>query len=207
MKKFYNIKQLTYWMFNKVNDDDNKDNLVTVVVNEDLTVKLLTELLIHDDTKLDFCNIDSFEYDREYYVELSFDENNDIYNIAVEQAYNYEKEMYFGTDGVVLFHEDVNSKALIDMQSNENVEITEYDWFALEKGFDKGKTDDISDKEETKIAKNKDTNSKYFVNGKPATEEQYVKVYDIFSEGYRKALLSYCEFMDEMNEWRKLLNW
>lgn len=207
MKKFYNIKQLTYWMFNKVNDDDNKDKFVTVVVNEDLAVKLLTELLVHDDIKLDFCNIDGFEYDREYYVELSFDEYNDIYNIAVEQAYSYDKGMYFGTDGVVLFHEDVNSKALIDIQSNENVEVTEYDWFTLEEDSDNGKTDDISDKEETKIAKNKDTNSKYFVNGKPATEEQYVKAYDIFSEGYRKALLSYCEFMDEMNEWRKLLRW
>lgn len=207
MKKFYNIKQLTYWMFNKVNDNDNKDNLVTVIANENLAVKLLAELLIHDDTKLDFCNIDGFEYDREYYVELSFDEDNDIYDIAVEQAYNYDKEMYFGTEGVILFHEDVNSKALIDIQSNENVEVTEYDWFTLEEDSDNGKTDDISDKEETKIAKNKDTNSKYFVNGKPATEEQYVKAYDIFSEGYRKALLSYCEFMDEMNEWRKLLRW
>lgn len=206
MKKFYNVKQLTYWMFNKVNEY-NKENIVTIVANENLAIKLLSELLIHDDVKLDFCNIDSFEYNREYYVELFFDEDNDIYSIAVEQAYDYDKEMYFGTDGIVLFHEDVNSKALIDIQSNENVDITEYDWFTLEEGFDNSKTDDVSDKDGAKIAKNKDTNSKYFANGKPATEEQYVKAYDIFSEGYRKALLSYCEFMDEMNEWRKLLRW
>ena len=55
MKKFYNIKQLTYWMFNKVNEY-NKENIVTVVTNENLAVKLLAELLIHDDIKLDFCN-------------------------------------------------------------------------------------------------------------------------------------------------------
>ena len=207
MKKFCNIKQLVYWMFNKVNDDDNKDNLVTVVVDKDLSVKILAELLVHDDIKLDFCNIDNLEYDREYYVELFFDKDNDTYNIAVDQAYNYDKEMYFGTDGVILFHEDINSKALIDIQSNKHVDVTEYDWFTLEEGSDNGKTDDTSDKEETKIAKNKDVNNKYFINGKSTTEEQYAKAYDVFQEMFKKVALEYCEFMDEMNEWRKLLNW
>ena len=39
--------------------------------------------------------------------------------------------MYFGTDGYVLFHEDVNSKAMLDMQNNENIELSGHDWFTI----------------------------------------------------------------------------
>lgn len=51
----------------------------------------------------------------------------------------------------------------------------------------------------------------YCVNGKKVDKETYLKAADNFEKKYdefiRKNLLDYCEFMDEMNEWRKLFRW
>ena len=51
----------------------------------------------------------------------------------------------------------------------------------------------------------------YKVNGKSVDKETYEKaIEDIegkYLDGIRDMLLRYCEIQDEMNEWRKLLNW
>ena len=53
--------------------------------------------------------------------------------------------------------------------------------------------------------------SVYKVNGKECTKEEFDKKYEEFEEMYldniRDMLLNYCEFMDEVNEWRKLFRW
>ena len=49
------------------------------------------------------------------------------------------------------------------------------------------------------------------VNGKSVTKAEFDKKYAEFENKYldnvRDMLLSYCEFMDEMNEWQKLFRW
>lgn len=51
----------------------------------------------------------------------------------------------------------------------------------------------------------------YFINGKSVDKSEFDKKYEEFEEMYldniRDMLLNYCSFMDEMNEWRKLLGW
>lgn len=63
-------------------------------------------------------------------------------------------------------------------------------------------------KEETKPITS--TNQNFYVNGKPVTKEEFDKKYEEFENKYldnvRDMLLNYCEFMDEMNEWSKILN-
>ena len=53
--------------------------------------------------------------------------------------------------------------------------------------------------------------SVYKVNGKECSKEEFDKKYEEFEEMYldniRDMLLGYCEFMDEVNEWRKLFRW
>lgn len=56
------------------------------------------------------------------------------------------------------------------------------------------------------------TKSTYKINGKECSKEEFDKKYEEFEEMYldniRDMLLSYCEFMDEVNEWRsRLLRW
>lgn len=55
--------------------------------------------------------------------------------------------MYFGTDGYVLFHEDANSKAMLDMQNNENIELSGHDWFTIGEEELEDIAEDDSDKE------------------------------------------------------------
>ena len=51
----------------------------------------------------------------------------------------------------------------------------------------------------------------YKINGKECSKEEFDKKYEEFEEMYldniRDMLLSYCECMDEVNEWRKLFRW
>lgn len=128
MLNFKNIEDLVLHMFDKT---DNEDGSVSVIADKDLALSVMNELLDYDNTILKYANVDDYEYDREYIVTLHDDVDSDSWDVAIEPIYNYEKEMYFGTDGYVLFHEDVNSKAMIDMQNNENIELSGYDWFTI----------------------------------------------------------------------------
>ena len=53
--------------------------------------------------------------------------------------------------------------------------------------------------------------STYKINNKEVSKEEFNKEYEKFEEMYldniRDMMLNYCEIMDEMNEWRKLLGW
>lgn len=55
------------------------------------------------------------------------------------------------------------------------------------------------------------SSTSYKVNGKLVDKETYEKAIEDIEEKYldgiRDMLLRYCEIQDEMNEWRKLLNW
>ena len=53
--------------------------------------------------------------------------------------------------------------------------------------------------------------SVYKVNGKECSKEEFDKKYEEFEEMYLDniidMLLNYCEFMDEVNEWKRLFRW
>lgn len=127
MLNFENIEDLVSHMFEKLDGDEP----VSIVANKELSVSIIQELLEYKNVILKYANVDDYEYDKEYIVTLHNDCDADSWDIAIEQIYNYEKEMYFGTDGYVLFHEDVNSKAMLDMQNNENIELSGHDWFTI----------------------------------------------------------------------------
>ena len=158
MLNFNNIEDLVTYMFESL---DNEDNLVSVIANKDITVEIMKELLAYDNVILDLCNVNSFEYDREYLLSLHDETNTDHWHVSVEQIYNYDKEIYLGTSGYVLFHEDVNSKALVDMQNNENIQLSEYDLFII------GEDDEETVPEDFNISDN------YTINGKIASKAAF----------------------------------
>ena len=53
--------------------------------------------------------------------------------------------------------------------------------------------------------------SVYKINNKEVSKEEFDKKYEEFEEMYldniRDMMLNYCSFMDEFNEWRKLIRW
>ena len=127
MLNFENIEDLVSHMFEKLDGDEP----VSIVANKELSVSIIQELLEYKNVILKYANIDDYEYDKEYIVTLHNDCDSDSWDIAIEPIYNYEKKMYLGTDGYVLFHEYVNSKAMLDMQNNENIELSGHDWFTI----------------------------------------------------------------------------
>lgn len=103
---------------------------------------------------------------------------------------------------IVYIFDNCNSKIIPKIKSNEVYEIeigNEYD-------------DCDGDCENCDCHDMTTTSSaSYEVNGKSVDKETYEKAIEDIEEKYldgiRDMLLRYCEIQDEMNEWRKLLNW
>lgn len=129
MLSFESIEDLVSHMFENL---DNKNNLVSVIANKQMVTDIMIELLNYKNVILNSCEIDyEEEYDREYIVSLFDDIESDNWYVNVEKCYLTEKDKYVATEGYILFHEDVNSKAIIDMQNNEYVLLGIHDWFTI----------------------------------------------------------------------------
>lgn len=129
MLNFENIENLVSHMFDNL---DNEDNLVSVIANKKMVTDIMVELLNYKNVILESCELDyDEEYDREYIVSLFDDVESDNWHVNVEKCYLTQKDKYVSTDGYILFHEDVNSKAMVDMQNNEYMPLGEHDWFAI----------------------------------------------------------------------------
>ena len=204
MINFENVEALVSHMFDCVNAEDP----VTVVADKDLAIEVMTELLDYNNVALEFVDIDSFEYDKEYFVTLLYDEDEeDYWRVSVEKAYNYVREAYFGTDGYVLFHEDINSRILVDIQNNENVEMSGRDWFIIgeDDSFETGDNEDVEQEgEETTKDLGENTNAEYTVTVKCNVDPG--DVVGLVRDVERSVLHMY-EMFDEMNRFRRLFGW
>lgn len=155
MINFKNIEELVPFMFEKT---DNDENLASVIANKEIAIDVMKELLNYENVILDCCEIDYDEdYNREYTVLLLDDTDSDKWYVSVEKCYNETEQRYFSTGGYVLFHEDTNSKAIIDMKSNDFMPLEEYDCFAIGEETDENTPDDSS----------------YFVNGTPVSKDEF----------------------------------
>ena len=71
--------------------------------------------------------------------------------------------------------------------------------------------DECACKKDEKPTTTSTSKSTYKINGKEVSKEEFDKKYEEFEEMYldniRDMLLNYCTFMDEVNDWRKLLRW
>lgn len=145
MLNFENIEDLVSHMFEKLDGDEP----VSIVANKELSVSIIQELLEYKNVILKYANVDDYEYDKEYIVTLHDDCDSDSWDVAIEPIYSHENEKYLGTDGYVLFHEDANSKAMLDMQNNENIELSGHDWFTI--GEEESEDTEEDDEEETDL--------------------------------------------------------
>ena len=157
MLNFENIEDLVSHMFANLG---NENNLVSVIANKQMITDIMVELLNYKNVILNSCDIDyEEEYDREYIVSLFDDAESDNWYVNVGKSYLPEKEKYVATEGYVLFHEDVNSKTMVDMQNSKVFPLDDHDWFTVgETEFDETDEDcnnkdidldDVSDKDES----------------------------------------------------------
>lgn len=205
MLNFENIENLVSHMFDNL---DNEDNLVSVIANKKMVTDIMVELLNYKNVILESCELDyDEEYDREYIVSLFDDVESDNWHVNVEKCYLTQKDKYVSTDGYILFHEDVNSKAMVDMQNNEYMPLGEHDWFAIgeeksentdEGGLDEEVSLDNADPED----KSKDSGYSFTVKVGLDTDEAekiirdmrknfQMEFYDVFDMLYRPYLYEY----------------
>lgn len=201
MLNFENIENLVSHMFDNL---DNEDNLVSVIANKKMVTDIMVELLNYKNVILESCALDyDEEYDREYIVSLFDDVESDNWHVNVEKCYLAQKDKYVSTDGYILFHEDVNSKAMVDMQNNEYMPLGEHDWFAIgEENLENADKDgDDRNGEETELDEetdNKSPDSGYSITVKVGLdtdeEEKMIRdmrknfqreLYDMFGIPYR----------------------
>ena len=129
MLNFDNIEDLVFYMFVNL---DSEDNIVSVIADKEMIIEIMHQLLSFEDVFLNSCLIDyNADYDKEYIISLSYNEISDNWYVNIEKSYLSDKGKYISSGGYVLFHEDVNSKAMIDMQNNEFMPLGEHDLFVI----------------------------------------------------------------------------
>ena len=137
-------------------------------------------------------------YDKEFVLYLT------VNGINVEKIW-HDDTYYYGSADISFIHEDCNSKLLSYVDSKTIYEF----------GYDGDECDcdecECTCKKDEKPATTTSSKSVYKVNGKECSKEEFDKKYEEFEEMYldniRDMLLNYCEFMDEVNEWKRLFRW
>ena len=191
---FDNVSELVTYMWDKIVDTNEP---VTVIADKDTVVNVMNDLLTYDDVVLKDCDI-KIEYNREYFVSLYREDEGD-WGVYVHPAYNDENNRYYGKNGYVLFHEDINSKALVDMQNNDVAKMTGHDWFIIGED-DSFETDDEEEnnQEDEETIEDSDENS---------NREYTITVKCNVNHGDVMTLVHMYEMLDEMNKFRRLLGW
>lgn len=170
MLNFDNIEDLVAYMFE---NSDNEDNLVSVIANKEMIVEIMNELLDYKNVILNSCDIDdNCDYNKEYIISLFDDVDSDHWYVNVEKSYSTKTGRYLAIGGYVLFHEDVNSKAMIDMQNNELSPLIKHDLFVIDKETLDDESDDanIENIDSDKDTNDEDVDSGYSVAVKVALD-------------------------------------
>ena len=178
-----------------INRLHHTDKTVGVIVNKEFAEYILDNLIRLDEISIKEINLVDYMNIGEYLV--SVDDNGVITVVPIEDFGVLDKTdvFYIDMDGDI-------KQDIIDYCINEDKEVI---LFGQENNCDGDcENCDCHDVDTTSSAS-------YKVNGKSVDKETYEKaIEDIeekYLEGIRDMLLRYCEIQDEMNEWRKLLNW
>lgn len=225
MKQFKNIDELVIFMAEKCQEEES----VSVIANRKLSIDILKTALSADDVVLDFAELDyKDDYEKEYTLDMTESENDGNFHVSICKAYSYPADIYLGGYDYVLYHEDVPSKAMKDINNNKLYEPDGCDWFCIGEDIDMEsetpQPDDAHDhkpedtvKEEKRDKKAEEqspahaSSAKYYVNGREVGKDEYDAVaseYDRIREEYCRnitdMLLKYCHWMDGVNDWMLL---
>lgn len=167
------------------------DKTVGVVVNKEIAEYILDELVKIDETSIKEVDLVDYMEVNEYLV--SVDDGGAITVVPIENFCVLDKTdiFYIDMDGDI-------EQNIIDYCVNEDKEVILF-----------GQEDDGCDDEYT--CPECKCSATYKLNDKEVDKDEYEKAIEDIEEKYldgiRDMLLKYCEIQDEMNEWRKLLNW
>lgn len=129
MINFENIEDLVDYIFENL---DDKDNIISIIAHKDMILDIMHELYNYNNVVINTYDIeDKFDYDKEYRLSLYNDVDEENWYVDIIPIYDAVNERYFASDGFTLFNEDVNSKAMIDMQNSKVFPLEDHDWFTV----------------------------------------------------------------------------
>ena len=181
-------------------DELNKENFedIAVIAKPDEVKEIFKELICigYDICNITYERIDWDGYDDEYILSMNHD------GIWLEK-FKREDGKYLTDESTITYILDNCSSKVIPYCKGKAV-------YEVTVGVDEDDCD-CSECAYKKDEKPSTTKESYFINGKSVDKSEFDKKYEEFEEMYldniRDMLLNYCEFMDEMNEWRKLFRW
>ena len=178
------------------------DKTVALITNKELVEYAMDVLLNDDCITVKRVDLELDSEDAEYMISVDDD------GYMVVQPVEYYDDKYFNDIEYAFVDMDgCVEQMTIDNLLDRDVEIVLF-----------GYEDDKCDCDECECTCKHDekptTTSKesYFINGKSVDKSEFDKKYEEFEEMYldniRDMLLSYCEFMDSVNDWRsRMLLW
>ena len=205
-----------------INDDYP---VISVYGKYDVIKELLEDLIasgVSIANEIELHDYDVAHYDKEFVLYLTKN------GVNVEKTWNNDT-YYYGSADISFIHEDCNSKLLSYVDSktiyefgyNEDDECGCDDCDDCEEGFTVNGRPASKEEFDAYVSQFKNgekptthtsAKSVYKINNKEVSKEEFDKKYEEFEEMYldniRDMLLSYCEFMDEVNDWRsRMLRW
>ena len=203
------------------------DKTVALITDKELVEYAMDKLLNDDCITVKRVDLELDSEDAEYMISVDDD------GYMVVQPVEYYDDKYFNDIEYVFVDMDgCVGQVTIDNLLNRNVEIVLFGYDDDSCGCDECGCEDCEEgftingnpatKEEfdnyvsqfKHDEKPTTTSSKesYFINGKSVDKSEFDKEYEKFEEKYmdniRDMLLSYCEFMDSVNDWRsRMLRW
>ena len=197
---------------------ENKEDYIAVYGKVDLIKELFTTM-ISDGYEFGYADFDALDEMQKDMIYMMFIRANCV--ISVEPAYS-NNGVVMGHDAkVALFYMDDCKQDAIDYCVNRDMEVTLFDFGdcddceecltvngkpATKEEFDKYVSQFKHDEKPT------NTTSTYRVNGKEVDKDTFESalsdIEDRYLDNVRDMLLSYCEFMDEVNDWSsRFLRW
>ena len=182
------------------------DKTVALITNKELVEYAMNELLEDSYITVKRVDLELDSEDAEYMISV----DDDGYMVVQPVEY-YDTKYFMGIEYAFVDMDGCVGQVTIDNLLNRNVEIVLF-----------GYEDDGCGCDECECACKKDdkptttsTTSKsatYKINNKEVSKEEFDKKYEEFEEMYldniRDMLLNYCNFMDEMNDWKsRFLRW
>ena len=195
------------------------DKNVALITNKELVEYAMDELLNDDCITVKRVDLELDGEDVEYMISVDDD------GYMVVQPVEYYDDKYFnGIEYAFVDMDGCVEQMTIDNLLDRDVELVlfgigECSCDECEKGFtvngrpvSKEEFDNYVSQFKHDKKPTTTTKESYFINGKSVYKSEFDKEYEKFEEKYmdniRDMLLSYCEFMDEMNDWRsRLLRW
>ena len=180
------------------------DKTVTLITNKEL-VEYAMDILLNDDCiTIKRVDLELDSEDVEYMISVDDD------GYMVVQPVEYYDDKYFnGIEYAFVDMDGCVEQMTIDNLLDRDVEIVLFGIDDEACGCDECK---CACKNEKPATTSSSKSATYKINNKEVSKEEFDKKYEEFEEMYldniRDMLLSYCEFMDEVNDWRsRMLRW